>query len=255
MRFPLARPQPPYFLPLLPKKISLHQTSIHIYPYTSTTAPYKMPSLRSIAIAVTLLALGTNTQRVYEIDPDSVPMAIRSNWCVTQKSSCPLLCLQLPGKSATTAANDCDPQSLTYDCVCGNGLSPNASEYSQTLPFFKCQEYTNQCANNCGGNPSCQAACRTDNPCGAQNPTRVNTTTSSATQTATQANGKPQGTDGVVYNGLGGEAEPTQGSDSSAVKGNNAGGSNGAGAMYDLGRSYGLAVVLSGVFAGFALIM
>ena len=29
-------------------------------------------------------------------------------WCQSQITSCPLLCLQLPGESSTTQANDCD---------------------------------------------------------------------------------------------------------------------------------------------------
>lgn len=32
-------------------------------------------------------------------------------WCNDQKSTCPLLCLQIPGASKTPAKNDCDPVS------------------------------------------------------------------------------------------------------------------------------------------------
>jgi len=106
-----------------------------------------MPSLRTSAaiLAAALFSMSVNSQAVYTINPDSVSLPTRQGWCSSQTASCPLLCLQLSGESSTTAANDCDPEALSYECICGNGLSPNASEYSQTLPYFECQEYGNQC--------------------------------------------------------------------------------------------------------------
>jgi len=204
-----------------------------------------MPSLKtSVAVVATALFIGAQGQAQYTIDPNSVPLSTRSAWCQSQLTSCPLLCLQnTGGNSSTTSANDCDPTTLTYDCVCGNGLAPNASEYSQTLPFFICQEYGNQCVAACNGDSSCQSACRDDNPCGAQNPTRVNTTTSS-TMTATATGGS--GTGATVYTGLGGASST---SSSSSTK------KSGSQAALDLGRSYGLGVVFVGIFAGFALVM
>jgi hypothetical protein len=199
-------------------------------------------------VAAALFAISANTQ--YVIDPDSVDLQTRTSWCTTQKSTCPLLCLQLKADSSTTVANDCDPATLSYECICGNGLSPNASEYSQTLPYFLCTEFGTRCVNNCNADPTCQFNCRKDNPCGAQDPRRVNvTTTSSQAATATGAGAGSTGTDGVVYTTLGGDAEPTETSGSSSDK------SNGSQTVLDLGRSYGLAVVFAGLFAGFALVM
>jgi hypothetical protein len=62
--------------------------------------------------------------------------------------------------------------------------------------------------------------------------------------------GATSGTAGVVYTGLGGgaAATTTPSSAQSTTK-------SGAQAALDLGRSYGLAVVFGGIFAGFALIM
>ncbi|KAE8451041.1 hypothetical protein EG329_004713 [Mollisiaceae sp. DMI_Dod_QoI] len=199
-------------------------------------------------VAAVLFSMKVHSQAVYYIDPNSVPLATRTSWCQTQMTSCPLLCLQLPGESSTTDANDCDPATLTYDCVCGNGMAPNASEYSQTLPYFICTEYGNQCVAGCNGNTACQSDCRTQHPCGAQDPTRVNATTTSATQTATTVPaGATSGTAGVVYTGLGGGAAATTAPSSSKK--------SGAEAALDLGRSYGLGVVFAGIFAGFALVM
>lgn len=201
-----------------------------------------MPSLKiSAAVIATALFVTARGQAQYTIDPDSVPLSTRTSWCQSQVASCPLLCLQLSGDSSTTEADDCDPNTLTYDCICGNGLSPNSSEYSQTLPFYICQEYGNQCVAACNGSTTCQNDCRVDNPCGAQDPTRVNTTTTSsaaASSTASSTSG------GVVYNGLGNTATTTSSSSKS-----------GAQAALDMGRSYGLGVVAAAIFAGFALVM
>jgi hypothetical protein len=175
------------------------------------------------------------------IDPDSVDLPTRKSWCQSQQSSCPLLCLQLSGSSSTTAANTCDPETLDFECICGNGQSPNASEYSQTLPYFICTQYNTQCVMGCSGDSTCQAACVDDHPCGAQNPTRINTT-SSATQSATSSAGASS-TNNVAYTGLGGSSAAT-----STPK-------SGAQMTLDFGRSYGLAVVFASVFAGFALVM
>lgn len=111
-----------------------------------------------------------------------------------------------------------------------------------------CQEYGNQCVAQCGGNTACESSCRVDHPCGAQNPTRVNASTSTSA-TASATGGTSKGTDGVVYNGLGGAGATSTSASSSGNK------KNGGQTALDLGRSYGLAVVFTGLFAGFALVM
>jgi hypothetical protein len=209
-----------------------------------------MPSIMKSAavLATALFSMGVTSQATYYIDPNTVPLPTRQSWCQSQVTACPLLCLQLPGASSTTEANDCDPNQLTYDCICGNGITPNASEYSQTLPYFLCVEYGNQCVAACNGDTACQSGCRDNHPCGAQNPTRINVTTTSTTQTATTLPaGATSGTAGVVYTGIGGTAA-TPASSSTTTK-------SGAQAALDLGRSYGFVVVFTGIFAGFALIM
>jgi len=207
-----------------------------------------MPSFRVSAALVATAIFSLNAQAQYSIDPNSVPIATRQSWCQSQIASCPLLCLQNSGTDdSTTTSNDCDATSLTYDCVCGNGLTPSLANYSQTIPYFECQEYGNECVAGCGGDSSCQSACRADNPCGAQDPTRVNSTTSSTM--ASTATGTSTGTAGLVYTGLGGSAATQTAASKSGDKKNN------SQMALDLGQSYGLAIVFAGVFAGFALIM
>jgi len=203
-------------------------------------------------VATALFYMSATAQDQYSIDPNSVSLAIRTGWCQQQKATCPSLCLQ-PNNGATrnTIQNTCDPVTLSYSCVCGGGVSPNATQYSQTLPYFICTVYGTQCVASCGGINTCQSACREDHPCGAQDPSPPNSTasvtTASTTPSPTAADGSAStNAGGTVFNGLGGAAATDAASSSKK---------NGAQAALDMGRSYGLAVVFTSIFAGFALIM
>lgn len=116
----------------------------------------------------------------YTIDPSSVPIATRDAWCESQLAQCPQICLQTSAHSSQTRENDCVAKTLTYSCVCSNGISPNVSQYSLTLPYYICQEWGNQCVAACGQDNACSSACREDHPCGAQDPRKYNGTTTSA---------------------------------------------------------------------------
>ncbi|KAL8714780.1 MAG: hypothetical protein Q9220_001293 [cf. Caloplaca sp. 1 TL-2023] len=130
-----------------------------------------------------------------------------------------------------------------------NGQQPNASEYSLTIPYYECTQSANLCVDNCPkGDSACQSTCRTAHPCGAQNPTRVNTSTISSTMAAT-ATGGSAATDGAstAYTGFG--AASTTGSSSK-------GDSSDAGSfVVGFGRSYGLAAVFIGISAGFTFFL
>lgn len=191
------------------------------------------------------------------IDPNSVPLSTRQNWCNSQIAECPLICLQEDGNSAATYANTCDATSLTYSCVCSNGLAPNASEYSQTLPYFICTQYNTDCQNNCGNDNTCAAACVQDHPCGAQNPTKVNTSTIT-TMPATTTNGAAAAStasDGsVVYTGFGGGSAATT-TTAAAASSSGSGSSAATRVIVNIGQVYGLGVVAAGIFAGFAFMI
>jgi len=66
--------------------------------------------------------------------------------------------------------------------------------------------------------------------------------------------GATSGTAGVVYTGLGGGAAATT-TAASTTSTTSTTKKSGAQTAIDLGRSYGLAVVFGGIFAGFALVM
>ena len=206
-------------------------------------------SIFTVAALSALVTISTSQT----IDPNSVDIATRQAWCTSQITSCPLICTQETDGSAATISNDCDATTLSYSCVCDNGLQPNVSEYSQTVPYFECTEYGNQCVTNCGlNNNACASSCRQDHPCGAQNPTRVNTTTTTSGTASATGSGSSE-TGSAVYTGFGTSA--TTGSSSSGSSSSSSSSSGAARMMVNLGQIYGLGVVAAGIFAGFAILL
>ncbi|KAA6415292.1 MAG: hypothetical protein FRX48_00007 [Lasallia pustulata] len=205
-----------------------------------------MSSLTAVVVIITTLASFCVSQ---SIDPNSVPLSTRQQWCNDQMSSCPLICLQLPGTTASPEANNCNATALTYSCVCSNGLQPNSSQYSQTLPYYLCTESNNQCVSNCTGDSACQSACRTSHPCGAQSPVRVTTTSTTDTMSATTTDGNAVFTTpgGVVYTGYVGSAATTTAASGQKRNANSL--------AIGLGQTYGVAVVFAGFLVGFACML
>jgi len=138
---------------------------------------------------------------------------------------------------------------LAYYCVCSNGITPNASEYSQTIPYFECTTFNQQCIDKCPqGDTACQTTCTTAHPCGAQFPKRVNVTSTSSTMTATSsgASGTATGT-AQFTNGLSGSSQTsTPASDAGRAASN---------MILGFGQYYGLGLVFASLFAGFALFL
>lgn len=98
------------------------------------------------------------------------------------------------------------------------------------MPYFICTEANNQCVNACTDS-ACQSNCRTAHPCGAQNPPRVNVTStasSSAAATSTSAS--------VIQTGGATGAAPR----AHAV---------------EMGHVYGMCVLVGGIVAGFAVLL
>ncbi|KAI0107827.1 hypothetical protein GGR51DRAFT_515153 [Nemania sp. FL0031] len=201
-----------------------------------------MVSLNAVLASATLLLSSAQAQEQYTIDPSSVPLSTRDNWCDQEKSTCPIICQQVP--PGGFQVNDCDPMALTYGCVCENGMSPNLSEYSLTLPFFICQEWGNQCVTNCAGDASCASDCRQNHPCGALNPTRVNQTSSTSASTPTQTGASATSSAGQIYSGLGGDG------DSSSDSGSSSSDKSGASSLLQYGSVIGSLVLAACVGFG-----
>ncbi|PHH75521.1 hypothetical protein CDD80_2318 [Ophiocordyceps camponoti-rufipedis] len=186
-----------------------------------------MPSLRSAALAV-VAVFSAVAHADLVIEPSSVPISTRHAWCADERNTCPLICQQVEPR--TTLMNDCDPKTLTFNCVCGNNQRPNVTEYTLTLPYFICQEWGNQCVKACSGDNECQGKCRQDHPCGAQSPKKYNTTSTTMPSATVDPNA-------IFTDGPGARID-----------------SKGAGTTPQVGRTYAMALVLTGLFAGFALL-
>lgn len=94
---------------------------------------------------------------------------------------------------------------------------------------------------------------RADHPCGAKDPTPVNSSTISSTmsKTATGSGSGSAATSSDTFATLGSSQTTAAGGD-----GSNANGDSGASQLaLDMGKNWGLAVVLGGVFAGVALVL
>jgi hypothetical protein len=130
--------------------------------------------------------------------------------------------------------------------VCDNGLSPNLTEFTQTLPYNICQQWGTNCVNACGiGENACADSCRADHPCGAQDPFKGNATmTSSSSHSPTS---KPTGSDS---NSEASTTVPITGFAGETGKSN----ADQPGAASSFGASYGLAVTIVGLFASLSLL-
>ena len=179
-------------------------------------------------------------------------------WCLTQQTSCPLICLQYPGNSAAPQDNTCDATGLSYSCICSSGLEPNASMYTQTLPYFVCTEWGNECVSNCGSDNACANSCRADHPCGARHPQPANKTSSISASSSMSSTSAPAGASvgasGTIYTGFGGAAATSSSASGSSSSGSSSSSSSAATAL-QFGQSSGLFVVAAGMLGGFALLL
>lgn len=116
------------------------------------------------------------------------------------------------------------------------------SEYSLTLPYHMCMEWGNQCVEACNDN-ACASSCREDNPCGAQDPRRVNVTSSSATAEPTPSS--TADADDGIFTGMAGSENDNDDNDNNES----------AGSAVHVSQGMGLALLMSAVFGGFAVML
>ncbi|KAK4041543.1 hypothetical protein C8A01DRAFT_34381 [Parachaetomium inaequale] len=193
-----------------------------------------------VSFRTTLLALVgiVAVSADYYIDPSTVSDSLKKAWCSDQRSMCKPICLET--SRGEPRVNTCDPDTLTYGCVCSDGKQPNVTEYTLTLPYHVCTAWGQQCVKACGSDNQCAGDCLQKHPCGAQQPTRVKNETTSSTTVAPTASATQTN---QVFDGF---------ADSAGAA--NDDGKSAAGALR-LGDSYGLAVVAGGLFAGFAMLL
>jgi hypothetical protein len=202
--------------------------------------------LLALATAATLAVAQSDNQ--YQVNPDEVDDYLREFWCDTQLSTCPLIC-QDQENGADAVVNDCDPDSFYFQCTCDNGESPNLDEYSQTMPYFLCTQWVQDCRADCGSDNSCASDCTENHPCGARNPSAPNATTSATSSApASSATGNSDtDEEGCSSDGI---CSGTPGSANNNVDNDN----NDSGATSIVGHTYAFAAVFGTLFVGFAML-
>ncbi|KAI1319477.1 hypothetical protein F5Y16DRAFT_390861 [Xylariaceae sp. FL0255] len=158
-----------------------------------------MLSRNIVLAAASFLLPYVGAQEQYTIEPSSVDITTRDAWCSQELSTCPIICEQIP--PGGYVSNTCNSTTLEYTCTCQNGMSPNLTQYSLTLPFFICQEWGTQCVAGCNGDNSCASDCTQNHPCGALNPSKPNSTATVTTMSPTASSSGASATQ--VYGGLG----------------------------------------------------
>lgn len=126
----------------------------------------------------------------------------------------------------------------------------NITEFTQTLPFYICQEWQNQCVNGCGNNNECARACREDNQCGAKDPFRGNPSNKTATATTGTASATSAERTSVPTAGLLGDDDEDEDNNNDDEEED---GERGA-AVPMFGQNTGLALLASGLLVGFGML-
>jgi len=141
--------------------------------------------MKSVAVLALVSGLFTlaSAQTYPTITADDVSNSTREIWCEQQMGICPNLCQDQA--HVDPIHNDCWTEDLYFECVCEGGITPNMTEYSLTIPYNLCIQSKQACADNCGNNQDCATLCFSGKQCGATDPRRVNTTSTSTTVSAT----------------------------------------------------------------------
>lgn len=140
-------------------------------------------------------------------NPNNVTEAEKFNWCLAQLNSCPQIC------GGAASLNDCDSDTLTYNCVCPNATVPDSTAFAQTLPFFICEETYRQCVNNNPNNAQGQAACRENQKCGSRN-----ATAEALAQTGSASSGTASSTGSATSSAAGSAASSAASASASAAE-------------------------------------
>ncbi|KAI7159071.1 hypothetical protein KC349_g4426 [Hortaea werneckii] len=203
---------------------------------------------------------GDDGEGQYTIDPNSVDLSTRQNWCRAQFNTCNSVC------GGQAFPNNCDATTLTYSCVCTNGNMPNISSYDQSLAAYECRAWRDGCNERYPGDAEAQQNCL-DTPCGSRKASDASSSSSSsmATMTATSSSSGSDSTSSASTTaGAGGSSDSDSDSDSDSGSDSSASGTasssaaaasqsdSGAAAMR-FAQSYGTGVLATGLLAFFGL--
>ncbi|KAK0109866.1 hypothetical protein ONS95_002537 [Cadophora gregata] len=113
------------------------------------------PALLVILIGM-LLSGFVDTQASAQLDTNSVDPSVRIDWCRSQSSACDTLC------SSVTNSNDCNSETLTYECQCKNYGTPDLTTYRGTMPTLICLQLFANCKKDAGTSLLKIGKCSTD---------------------------------------------------------------------------------------------
>ena len=107
---------------------------------------------------------------------DMVLTDFQSNGVLLSKTLALKSAVVLPRPTSATRYVSCSLQhdlttnreqsTLMYQCVCPNGTTPDCSAYTNTIPFFECQETFIQCIAAHPNDAQGQATCTDNEKCG-----------------------------------------------------------------------------------------
>ncbi|KAL2123206.1 hypothetical protein VTJ04DRAFT_3661 [Mycothermus thermophilus] len=154
--------------------------------------------MRQNVLLVALSTLGAAVAQAqnFTIDPNAIPATRRTEWCNAQYETCAKLC------NRQLKTNECNDNTLEYDCKCSNGTAPGLEYYIQTMPTFICEQAYSDCiaANTASSRAQDQCKSNIKDNCGTLDPAKVQhggdseESTSSAAPSATQSNAQNQAT-------------------------------------------------------------
>ncbi|KAK1782730.1 hypothetical protein QBC45DRAFT_288012, partial [Copromyces sp. CBS 386.78] len=133
------------------------------------------------ALTAAVAAQSSNSNLTVPVE--SVDVNTRNQWCVAQYNTCKILC----NKAVKT--NDCQADTLKYECTCQSGDTPDLENYTQTVPTFMCQEAYSACINAHKDDAMGQDKCKKDifDQCGTLDPTKAEIKTTSSAAATTSA--------------------------------------------------------------------
>jgi len=166
-----------------------------------------------------------------KVQPNLIPSDQRDMWCRAQRNTCPELC---GGVNQMKNGQECDSETLDYECECKNGTVPQMELYQQSVPGLMCRFWFDRCINATNENLEFQVECRNqrDEKCGNLTTDGANPT-SSASPSATQS-----GSDNSPAES-GGSAPSTT--------------PTGAASTLNMAREYGTPLLVGGIAAFFGL--
>lgn len=122
----------------------------------------------------------------------------RRTWCRGQRNTCTELC------GRQTETNDCEADTLEFECECSDGTTPELKDYKATVPTYICQFVFERCnlahPNDLEGQQACEdafdASCNPDNLLDStENNSSGGSTTTTETVTTTTSTESSESTD------------------------------------------------------------